>query len=269
MKTNYHTHSTWCDGRDDPETIISRAIELGFDELGFSSHAMLPEDELDWVLRPGNIEAYAIQIRSLAKKYAPHISILCGVEADYVKSGANPDRLTYAQIAPDYIIGSVHFAVAPDGCRVPVDHTPELLEEGIEKHFNGSARDLICAYFQQQRDMVENFDFDIVAHPDLVRKFNARHPFFDEGAQWYVDELEKSARAIAGSGKIVEVNTGAISRRWLDDAYPSPLFRQMLREMGVGFLLSSDAHAAAALDGAFDRFSGSEDFLQTLPERKV
>ena len=45
MKTNYHTHTTWCDGKDTPEAVVVAAIEKGFYAIGFSSHAMLPEDD--------------------------------------------------------------------------------------------------------------------------------------------------------------------------------------------------------------------------------
>ena len=113
------------------------------------------------------------------------------------------------------------------------------------------------------------FDFEILGHPDLVRKFNVKHPYFDENAGWYLKELEKTADAIAASGKIVEVNTGAISRGWLDDAYPSPSFRAMLRERGVRFILSSDSHAAETIDCAFDRFAGAEDYVDLTEVLKL
>lgn len=75
------------------------------------------------------------------------IQVFCGVEADYVPGGATPDRAAYAAIAPDYIIGSVHF--------------------------------------------------DVAGHLDLVRKFNVRHPYFDESAPWYMEELVQTADAVA------------------------------------------------------------------------
>jgi len=236
------------------------AIEKGFGVLGFSSHAMVPGHELDWTLSANTLPEYAASIRSLAKSLAPKIRILCGVEADYVEGGSTPDRKNYDIVRPDYIIGSLHIVVAPDGAQVCVDHTPEILDAGIRDHFGGSAEAFVRAYFKHQRDMIEKFDFDIVGHPDLVRKFNAKHPYFDESADWYREELEKTADALAASGKMTEVNTGAISRGWLDDAYPSPLFRKMLCERGVTFVLSSDAHSASALDCAFDRFEREEDF---------
>ena len=38
IKTNYHTHSTFCDGKNTPEEMVLKAIEDNFDILGFSSH---------------------------------------------------------------------------------------------------------------------------------------------------------------------------------------------------------------------------------------
>lgn len=261
MKTNYHTHTTWCDGKASPREMVESAVARGFDVIGFSSHAMLPDDDTDWVLTPEKAPRYASEIRSLAEEYRGRIRVLCGVEADYVRGGANPDRSTYAAISPDYIIGSVHFVVAPDGARVPVDHSPELLKAGIDSHFCGSAEAFVRAYFEQEREMIARFEFDVIGHPDLVRKFNVKFPYFDENAAWYQKELALTADAIAASDKLVEVNTGAISRGWLDDAYPSPGFRMLLRERGVKFILSADAHAVDAIDCAFDRFVGEEAFV--------
>ena len=267
MKTNYHTHTTWCDGKDSPEAVVLAAIEKGFGTIGFSSHAMLPEDDTSWVLTPEKAPRYAAEIRTLAKKYEGRIRILCGVEADYVPGGATPDRRAYAAISPDYIIGSVHFVVAPDGARVCVDESPESLEDGIRRHFGCDAEAYLHAYFAQVRKMLLSCDFDVVGHLDLVRKFNTRHPYFDETAPWYLAELDRTADAVSASGKIAEVNTGAISRGWLDDAYPSAAFRDRLRARGVKFILSADAHAADAIDCAFDRFGDCEVFLPSpLPQ---
>ena len=264
IKANYHTHSTWCDGKETPRKMIQAAVAKGFEVIGFSSHAMLPESDTDWVLTPEKAARYMTEIRSLAEDFNDQIRVLGGVEADYVPGGATPDRSTYAAISPDYIIGSIHWVVAPDGTRVPVDHTPELLADGIRDHFSGSVEAFVRAYYQQQRDMVANFDFDVIGHLDLVRKFNVKHPYFDEKADWYREEIGKTASEVAKSGKIAEVNTGAIARGWLDDAYPSEEFRQMLRERGVKFILSSDAHTAEGIDCAFDRFGEAEEYVQLV-----
>ena len=238
MKTNLHTHTTFCDGKASAEEMVLAAIAKGFDELGFSSHSDMVAD----------LPAYVAEIRRLQAKYAERIRILCGLEAELAKPFVRPEGL-------DYVIGSFHFVTAPDGFLVPVDHTPALLESGLREHFGGDAVAFVKAYFAFEREIVRREDFDFLAHPDLVRKFNAKHPYFDEAAGWYRKELVQTADAIAASGKTVEINTGAISRGWLDDAYPSTEFRGLLKSRGVRLILNSDAHAPEGLDCAFDRFS--------------
>ena len=262
MKTNYHAHTPWCDGEDPVAQVVRTAIERGFGEIGFSSHAMLPgEMEEDGSLTRATAAGYFAEVRALAKEFAGEIPVLCGVEADYVPGSAEPSRAAYAEFVPDYVIGSIHWVVAPDGVPVPVDFSPETFFDGLRDHFGGSAEAFVRAYFRAERDMAAGFDFDMVAHPDLVRKFNAKHPWFDETASWYLGELEATADAVARAGVPVEVNTGAISRGWLDDAYPSKPFRDALRARGVRFVLSSDAHSADSIDAAFDRFGDCEDFI--------
>ena len=259
MKVNYHTHTTWCDGKDSPRTMAEAAVAKGFDVLGFSSHSMLPGRYIEWALTPEKAPRYAEEIRALAREFAPRLRILCGVEADWLAGEAEPSYAAYSCISPDYIIGSVHFVRGIDGAIVCMDESPQATADAIRDHFDGNAEAYVRAYFAAVRESLA-FDFDIVGHPDLIRKFNAGNRYFDEAANWYAEELVRTADAIAVSGKIVEVNTGAISRGWLDDAYPSPSFRAMLRERGVRFILSADAHAADALDCAFDRFAECEDF---------
>ena len=38
-KQNLHTHSSFGDGAEPPESIIERAIALEFDSIGFSEHS--------------------------------------------------------------------------------------------------------------------------------------------------------------------------------------------------------------------------------------
>ena len=166
--------------------MVLAAIEKGFDELGFSSHSDMIAD----------FPAYVAEIRRLQAKYADRIRILCGLEAELAKPFVRPEGL-------DYVIGSFHFITAPDGGCFPFDHSPEKLEEGIRDHFGGDGAAFVKAYFAFEREIVKRDDFDFLAHPDLVRKFNAKHPYFDETAAWYREELAKTADAIAASAATV------------------------------------------------------------------
>ena len=201
---NWHTHTVWCDGKDSPAAMAEAAVAAGFKALGFTSHAMLPVARRGY-LSPETAPKYAAEVRSLRGRFAGRLEVFCGVEADYLPGSSTPESRRYAEIAPDYMIGSVHWAVAEDGAAVPVDDTPEKLARGIKEHFGGDVRAFVRTYFAMQREMAASFDFDIIGHPDLVRKFNRVLGLFDEAADWYMGELEAAADAFAKSGKIVEL----------------------------------------------------------------
>ena len=113
MKSNYHTHSTWCDGADTPRRMVEAALARGFVRLGFTSHAMFPAAE-SFTLAPERAKDYVAEIRALAEEYRGRIEILCGFEADYLPGVTAPDRARYAEWAPDYLIGSIHWVRAAD-----------------------------------------------------------------------------------------------------------------------------------------------------------
>ncbi len=261
MKSDFHCHTKWCDGRAGVEEMALAAIEKGFCKLGFSSHSMLPSDMLDWALTVAKAPRYAADVREVAESYKNKIEISLGVEADFLPGVATCDRKVYSDISPDYIIGSVHFVASPTGANVIVDMSPENLKEDVEQNYDGDFSLFVKDYFRQERLMVETCDFDIIGHADLVRKFNSNSIFFDESDAWYKGELEATADAIATSNKIVEVNTGAIYRGYLQDAYPSAFFRSLLRARGVSFILSSDAHCPQAIGYAFNQFEDQETYL--------
>ena len=81
MKTNFHMHTTGCDGKDSPAAMVETAVAKGFSSIGFSAHAMLPAGE-PGNLTPDTAPLYFAEIRALAEKWRGRIEILCGVEAD-------------------------------------------------------------------------------------------------------------------------------------------------------------------------------------------
>ena len=245
MKANLHTHSTYCDGKNSIEEMVRAAIAKGYDILGFSSHMASPV-KYDCEVEPAKYMDYVREVRTAARKYADKIHVFCGVEADFIPGVTTPDYARYADLKLDYIIGSVHYVLAPDGALVSVDNTPEILREGIKAHFNNDARAYVEAYFRQQTDMLK-YDFDVVGHPDLVRKFNEKFPYFDEQADWYLKCRRDFAAELARSKKLTEVNTGGIARGWLTTPYPSPDFQTELEALGVPMIHSLDAHSAEQL----------------------
>ena len=62
MLTNYHTHTTFCDGKNTAEELVLQAIDLGFDALGFSGHGYTSQDSTYCMQ---NIKAYIEEVKRL------------------------------------------------------------------------------------------------------------------------------------------------------------------------------------------------------------
>ncbi len=268
LKVNFHTHSTFCDGKNSAEDMVIAAIEKGFDILGFSSHCIhplnpefyKPFDDI-WHIPTANIKSYTEEIHRLKDKYSDKIKIFLGFEADYFEAplygSAIPDKKLYSEFSPDYLIGAVHFVNTEKGFYT-VDHHAEVIKENLIKLYSKAdgqidGRAAVCDYFAAEREMLSKGNFDILAHPDLLRKRNGELNFFSEEESWYKEEIKATAKAIAKAGVITEINTGAIARGAMDDTYPSQAFLKLLYENGVPICINSDAHTKDGLDCAFDR----------------
>lgn len=255
VKGNYHTHTTWCDGKASPEAFIQEALNSGLEYLGFSAHAMFPFDS-DWHMQVDNYRNYFTELLELKNKYSDKIQILAGLEADFIPPATLPGYKIYKGLPTDFIIGSVHYiSKDPDGKSgwFTVDGPIEEFKDGLDRIFEGDGKALVQNYFARERDMAQTTDCDIIGHPDLIRLRNAELHYFDEKADWYLDELDKTAAAFSKSGKVVEINTGGMARCNMETPYPGPDFLKLLCEKGVPVMINADAHKPEFLTFGFEK----------------
>lgn len=249
-KINFHTHSTFCDGKNTPEEMILSAIEKGFSVLGISGHSMFPFAE-DWHIAPNNFQNYISEISRLKEKYSDRIKIYCGFEADYFPCVTCPDKAAYSDLKPDYLIGSVHY-VTKNGKHYSVDHKTEFVKQGIDNLYNGDGKQAVIDYFEAQKEMLTKGSFDILGHPDLIRKRNNELKFFDITESWYKDLLKDFARAVAKAGVIAEINTGGKARGNTEDFYPSDFLLELFYNAGIPVCINTDAHTKDLLDFGYE-----------------
>lgn len=259
-KINFHTHTTFCDGKNSAEEMVLSAIKKGFSALGLSSHSLLPFAR-SWHIAPRDFDLYEDTVKKLQKKYENKIQIFYGYEADYFPGVSTPSKSEYRLrgYEPDYLIGSVHYVVTEKG-HYSVDNSADKVRDNLIRLYgNGTDyssvdfKKAVCDYFAAERDMIRTCDFDILGHPDLMRKRNGILNMFNEEEAWYKAELKATADEIAKTGVVVEINTGAIARGAMDDFYPSEYFTTLLFERGVPVCINSDAHNAEDIDCAFER----------------
>lgn len=244
LRGNFHTHTSFCDGRDTAREMAERAIEIGFTHLGFSGH-MDPEIHMD-------LPAYDREIRRLQAEYAERIDLLRGVELDtlFVPRGEEEARLLSEM---EYVIGSTHFIEAPSGGEYgTVDDTPERLFAFCREEFGGDCYRLSKAYYETEARVFEKTRCTFVGHFDLITCFNDRMHFLDEDDRRYRMPALETMEYLAALGLPFEINCGAVNRGRKVCLYPNRFLLRELHRMGGEILINSDAHQKELLDGAFD-----------------
>lgn len=254
-----HTHSNFCDGKRKPDKYVKAAFDMGITTLGFSSHAPVPyppgAEAIDvfWCMPIGAIYSYTETIRDLQQEHAGRLTVLTGLEIDYIPHVMGPRHPVFRAMNLDYTIGSVHVAgCREDGTMWTVDCGPEKFKTGLETLFSGSVERAGREYYRRIRDMVTQQPPDIIAHLDLFKKNNKEMGFLDESAHWYRETVFETLDCIAASGCIIEVNTGGMTRGFMDDPYPSLFILQRCRELNIPVMLNSDAHHPKNLTAGFD-----------------
>lgn len=238
MLANFHTHSTFSDGKDEPEEIIKYAIECGFDALGFSDHAFMDHDRR-YCMKDTN--GYIAEIQRLKEKYANKIQIYLGTEEDVSHLANRKDF--------EYIISSLHF-IYFQGKYYPLDSNYEYYTTCLNL-FDGNEIALADAYYNTFVECLIKRKPNIIGHFDLVTKFDELHQdrFLHNEKYWLLAEnYLKKALSI---GSIFEVNTGLITRGFRSSPCPHERLLKIIAKEGGKVTLSSDAHEAKHLSSGF------------------
>lgn len=240
-RANFHTHTTFCDGRDTAEDMVRAAIGKGFQALGFSGHSYTFFDPRYCMSKEGVLE-YCKEIARLQEVYKGQIDIYCGIEQDFYSEEST------APFA--YTIGSVHYAMH-EGQYILVDENPETCKADIETVFHGDGIAYAKLYFETVGQVLEKTKGDIIGHFDLVTKFNEGNRLFDARDKKYLGYAFQAVDQLLPFDKPFEINTGAIYRGMRTQPYPSLEILKEIHRRGGSILFSSDSHDGASLGFRF------------------
>ena len=254
--SNYHTHSSFCDGKDTPEDTVLEAIRLGCPELGFAGHAHVSFDEC--CMTVAGTERYKAEIRRLREKYAGQIRLFLGVEQDYFSDLPTDDY--------DYVIGSVHY-VPKDGRWLSVDESRESFLQNVRERYGGDFYAFAEDYYSLVARIYERTHCRIVGHFDLITKFNEGDCLFDTAHPRYRTAALAALEALAGEPVLFEINTGAIARGYRRTPYPAPWLLEELQARGAGLILSSDCHDRRFLLCGLEDYRDLPGVRETLFEK--
>lgn len=233
---DYHVHTRFSDGEGEPAQCVERALGLGLPAIGISDHltpAVLGA-EGDWSIRHDCLDEYVGAVRDAAARY-PGITVLLGVEADYVP-GAEDELAGLLGAYPfDYVIGGLHYI---DGFSFDDEATREdaLWDDAASlyrRYYALVSRAAACGLF------------DVLAHLDYVMLWGRRTEADISAAE------DEALAAMAAGGVAIEVNTTGT----LDPAgrmYPAPGLLERARRLGIPLVFGSDAHEVGQVGWQWD-----------------
>jgi len=236
---DYHMHSHWCrhaSGR--LEDYAAAALAAGVHEVCFTPHIPLPgfrpgffNDRIRMEL--GQFADYEAELRQARARF-PGLSILSGIEADYIEGMEGFVEGFLAAHEFDFVLMSVHFVAGWPGQSWVYDLPRDRPLQRIYRE-----------YFRCVREGIATGLFDCVAHLDLVKQ--PEMPVLASARE----EVEQVLAMCSEQGMSVEINTSGI-RKKIAECYPGPDIVPLALEAGVSLTPGSDAHAPVQLASGFE-----------------
>jgi histidinol-phosphatase (PHP family) len=211
-----------------------RALEI----MCFTDHLPMPAPyPQHYTMRPVEMTDYVADVRAAAQRARANggPEVLLGIEADWLPDAIAQVREAIASHDLDLVLGSVHFL----GDWAFDD--PDL----VERYRMWQPDVLWERYFGELASAAASGMFDVMAHPDLVKKFGHRSE--RDPQAWY----EQTAIALAEGGVAVEVNSAGL-RKPVAEIYPALEMLRACRRRGVQATMGSDAHAPSEVGEGLD-----------------
>jgi histidinol-phosphatase (PHP family) len=250
--TNYHSHTHYCDGSDEPELYIKQAIKYRLPAYGYSSHAPI-NVKTDWCIADDKLQDYLSRVAAIKEKYHSDIQTYIGLEIDYIPGLAGRNKHILSDCKLDYFIGSIHFVNQfSDGTPWNIDSSKELFDKGLQEVFRGNYPKAAERFYEITWLMIEEDKPDVIGHLDKIKMYNKDNCYFNETEKWYRNLIDKTLDTVKQSGLIVEINTRGYYRYGQQELYPSGWIIEQMIAKDIPIMLNSDAHAPNEITAGFD-----------------
>jgi histidinol-phosphatase (PHP family) len=254
-----HTHSHHSpDGSADMATMALAAESFGLTGITFTEHAeWYPGDEAYGYLDLG---AYFSEVAQVRDRYADRVAVFSGIELGNPHDFPDEVRALLSGYPFDLAIGSVHWLDDQPGWKPPV------FAPGLDPTYR--------RYFEEVVRMVEQAEFDVLGHLDLIRRdsWDLCHEVLALAP--YRDLIEPALRQLVEDGRGLEVNTSGL-RKGLPEPVPGSQILQWYRALGGEILVfGSDGHRPEHVGFGFGvardlALSAGFEYLTVFRERRV
>jgi len=245
---DWHTHNSLCKHAIGTiEDYVKKAIELDLNVIGISDHfpyeyliSEIPSlDQIPYeryAMTLNDVDGYISQLEQLREKYQGQIKVRFAFEIDYFE---NQDQVLNQYLKNyigklDYIYGSVHVLFGKVGIFAFDDG--RFLNKYKEYDVND---EVYLEFYTALQGMIKTpaFDFDIVTHFDLPKKFDKRV----ENKKLIMEKVIETLELIKKRNLTVEINTSGL-RKEVKEQYPSEEIIREMYDLDIPILLGSDAH---------------------------
>lgn len=253
---DYHTHNKGCHHAFGTiEDYIRKAIELNLTTIGISDHfpfeylkniSRIPYKEYAFKLE--EIDGYISTSEMLRGKYKDKVNVRIAFEIDFFKNQVNALNFHLEKVKNhlDYILGSIHILNFHDG-RGAWDFDDDRFRN--DYRYYGPDRVYMFYYKNLQRMLkTKKYDFDIVGHFDLPKKFND----LPENKELVMNEVMKSLELAKKRDVVIEINSSGL-RRDVKEQYPSEEIIKEMYNLDIPIILGSDAHHPDEIAYEFNR----------------
>ncbi|MHA2393726.1 MAG: histidinol-phosphatase HisJ [Promethearchaeota archaeon] len=253
---DYHTHNASCrHASGSIEEYVKTAIKFKLRTIGISDHfpyeflediERIPYEE--YAIKLPEIEKYLTTSEELKEKHKEDIIVRIGFEIDYFK---NQEQALNTHLTPikkrlDFILGSIHILNFFNGKGAWGFDDSRFRED--YKYYGADT--VYMLYYQSLQKMAnsEKFDFDIIAHFDLPKKFND----IPTDKEAVYNEMMKTLELIKKRDISMEINTGGL-RKDCKEQYPSQKIIKEMYSLDIPVLLGSDAHKPEVIAWKFGK----------------
>jgi len=238
MLADYHTHTYLCKHAcGEPEEYLREAEKAGLAEIGISDHCPWPVGyDPESRMFEGEYPLYR-EIVSKLQASGSKVKVRLGMEVDWVPGQMDVIREKLDVKDYDYIIGSIHYV---DG--FPFDN-PDLLDEWAKP---GKAEWVWETYALLLTDYITNFDFNIIGHMDLPKKFG----HFPCDITKFMERTDYAFELAGKKNMSIELNTSGL-RKPVKEIYPSLDILRLAKARGLSITLGSDAHRPSEVGANF------------------
>ena len=248
IRIDLHTHTDHSHGKDSVAAMFAQAKEKKLEILGYSEHSPRPlaytysHEYREHLAK--TFEEYIRSVREL-KKNDQGVTVLLGLELDYLPKETAFMNKARSAWPFDYLIGGIHF-LDEWGFDSKSDDWAQLSMEASFARYE--------QYFHTVQSLAESGMVNILAHPDIIKIFTVDrfHIWLDQPGA--LDLVRVSLESLKKNGLAMEISSAGL-RKPCKEIYPGPKLMAIASDIGLPITFGSDAHSADALAWGFDKLA--------------